>query len=192
MAVSVNEASAVLRAAVRDTIRSRSMLFLAQGGVMVAAGVLALVYPALAATGAVALLGWLLILSGLAQAVTLFGATQVPYFWLQLVSLALEVLVGYLLVTNTEAGLVAITYLMLALFLVAGLSRIVFALMIRPMQDWLLVLASGVVASACALVLFASLPQAAPWLLGLLLGVELVAIGGAQAYMAWRLRRAVA
>ena len=48
MAISVNEASAVLRAAVRDTIRKRALLFLAQGAVMVLAGVLALIFPAFA------------------------------------------------------------------------------------------------------------------------------------------------
>ena len=81
---------------------------------------------------------------------------------------------------------------MLVLFLVGGIARVVFALMIRPMQDWLWVLASGLVAIACALVLFANLPEAATWLLGVLLGIELIAVGGAQAFMAWRLRRAVA
>ena len=192
MAVTVNEASAVLRAAVRDTIRKRSLLFLIQGGVMVLAGVLALIFPAFMSTGLLVLLGWLLILSGVVQIISLIGATQVPYFWLQLITLALEVLVGYLLVTHPEAGLVAVTFLMLVLFLVGGIARVVFALMIRPMQDWLWVLASGLVAIVCALVLFASLPQAATWLLGVLLGVELIAVGGAQALMAWRLRRAVA
>ena len=191
MAITVNEASAVLREAVRDTIRKRSLLFLAQGGVMVVAGVLALIFPAFMSIGLLSLLGWLLILSGIVQIVSLVGATQVPYFWLQLVSIALEVLVGYLLVTNTEAGLVAVTFLMLVLFLVGGITRVVFALMIRPMQDWLWMLASGLVAIACALVLFANLPQAATWLLGVLLGIELIAIGGAQAYLAWRTRKAV-
>ena len=173
MAVTVNEASAVLRAAVRDTIRKRSMLFLIQGGVMVLAGVVALIFPAITSLGLLALLGWLLILSGVVQILSLIGATQVPYFWLQLVSVVLEVLVGYLLVSNPAAGLMAVTFLMLVLFLVGGIARVVFALMIRPMQDWLWLLASGLVAVACALVLFASLPQAASWLLGLLLGVQL-------------------
>ena len=62
--------------------------------------------------------------------------------------------------------------------------------MIRPMQDWLWVLASGLVAIVCALVLFGSLPQAATWLLGFLLGVELIAVGAAQGLMAWRVRKA--
>ena len=190
MAVSVNEAAAVLRAAVRDTIRRRSLLFLIQSGVMVLAGFLALIFPAFMSTGLLVLLGWLLILSGVVQLVSLIGATQVPYFWLQLITLALEMLVGYLLVTRPEAGLVAVTFLMLVLFLVVGIARVVFALMIRPMQDWLWVLASGLVAIVCALVLFGSLPQAATWLLGFLLGVELIAVGAAQGLMAWRVRKA--
>ena len=148
MAISVNEASAVLRAAVRDTIRQRALLFLAQSAVMVAAGVLALIFPAFASAGILALLGWLLVISGVVQVISLWGATQVPYFWLQLVTLALEILVGYLLITRPEAGLVAVTFLMLVLFLISGIARVVFALMIRPMQDWLWVLLSGFVAIA--------------------------------------------
>jgi uncharacterized membrane protein HdeD (DUF308 family) len=190
MSISVNEAAAVLRAAVRDTIHKRSLLFLIQGGVMVLAGVLALIFPVFASLGILSLLGWLLILSGIVQIIALIGATQVPYFWLQLISVALEILVGYLLVTRPEAGLVAVTFLMLALFLVGGITRVVFALMIRPMDDWLWVLASGLVAIVCALILFASLPQAATWLLGFLLGLELIAIGGAQGLLAWRVRQA--
>jgi uncharacterized membrane protein HdeD (DUF308 family) len=190
MAITVNEASAVLREAVRDTIRKRSLLFMLQSGVMVAAGVLALIFPAFASAGVLVLLGWLLILSGVVQIVSLLGATQVPYFWLQLVTLTLEILVGYLLVTRPEAGLVAVTFLMLVLFLVSGIARVVFALMIRPMQDWIWVLASGLVAIACALILFSSLPEAATWLLGVLLGIELVAVGAAQGLLAWRVRRA--
>ncbi len=191
MSISVNEASAVLRAAVRDTIRRRSWLFLAQGGVMVVAGVLALVFPVFASAGVVSLLGWLLILSGLVQVVGLVGATQVPYFWLQVVTLALEILVGYLLVSNPSTGLLAVTFLMLVLFLISGITRVVFALMIRPLDDWIWVLASGLVAIGCAAILFANLPEAASWLLGVLLGIELIAIGGAQFYLAWRIRSAV-
>lgn len=192
MAITVNEASAVLREAVRDTIRKRSLLVLIQGSVMVAAGVLALIFPAFMSTSLLVLLGWLLILSGIVQVISLFGATQVPYFWMQIITIALEVLVGFLLVNNPEAGLLTVTLLMLVLFLVGGVARVVFAVMIRPMQDWHWVLASGLVAIACALVLFANLPETASWLLAVLLGIELIAVGGAQAFMAWRLRRAVA
>ena len=61
--------------------------------------------------------------------------------------------------------------------------------MIRPMGDWLWVLASGLVAIACAVILIANLPEAATWLLGVLLGIHLIAAGGALVLLAWRLRR---
>ena len=192
MAVTVNEASAVLRAAVRDTIRKRSLFYLLQGGVMVLAGIVALVVPAFMSAGLLSLLGWLLILSGIVQVVSLIGATQVPYFWLQIITVVLEVVVGYLLVSNPAAGLVAVTSLMLVLFLVDGFARVVFALMIRPMDDWLWVLGSGLAAVACAAILLANLPEAASWLLGFLLGVHLISAGGALGLLAWNLRRAAA
>lgn len=192
MSITVNDASAVLRQAVRDTIRKRSLLFLIQGGVMVVTGVLALLFPALMSTGLIELLGWLLVISGVFQSITLVGATQVPYFWLQLVSTALQVVVGYLLISHPEAGVYAIMLLMLVLFMVGGIARIVFALMIRPMPDWGWILGSGVVAIVCSVVLIGSLPQAAAWLLGVLLGIQLITEGGALAWLAWRLRSGAA
>ena len=189
MSITVNDASAVLRQAVRDTIRKRSLLFLIQGGVMVVAGVLALLFPALISTGFIELLGWLLVVSGAFQSISLIGATQVPYFWMQLVSTALQILVGYILISRPEAGILAIMLLMLVLFMVGGIARIVFALMIRPMPDWGWILGSGIVAIVCSVILIGSLPNAAAWLLGILLGVQLISEGGALAWLAWRLRR---
>jgi uncharacterized membrane protein HdeD (DUF308 family) len=190
MSMSVNEASAVLRAAVRDTIRKRSWMFLVQGATLAAAGVLALLFPAFASSGVTVLIGWLLIGAGIVQGVSLIGVTKVPYFWLDLVAVALAIIVGWLLATRPEAGLTAITFLMLVFFMVGGIQRVIFALMIRPMPDWGWVLASGLVAIACAMILFQSLPEAAGWLLGILLGLNLIAVGGAQAWLAWRLRKA--
>jgi uncharacterized membrane protein HdeD (DUF308 family) len=191
MAITVNEASAVLRAAVRDTIKKRSMTFLIQGAVLVGAGVLALIFPIFASGGVLVLLGWLLLISGIVQGLSLIGATQVPYFWLDLIAVALAVLVGWLLISRPEAGLEAVTLLMLVFFMVSGIQKVVFALMIRPMQDWLWILGGGIVAILCAFVLFSNLPEAADWLLGVLLGLMLIATGGAQAYLAWRLRTGI-
>lgn len=190
MAITVHEASAVLREAVREGIRRRSLLFLVQGGLLVLAGVLALVFPFIFGTGLLVLIGWLLVLSGVVQGVGLIGSTHVPYFWLQFVSVALGLVVGFLLITRPEAGLLAVALLLVVYFMIEAVSRIVFALMIRPMDDWLFLLGSGVVGIIVALVLAANLGGAAQWLLGTLLGIYLVAAGGALAYLAWNLRRA--
>jgi uncharacterized membrane protein HdeD (DUF308 family) len=192
MAISVNEASAVLRAAVRDGIRKRSLLYLIQGGLVAAAGLLAVIFPAIFGTGVLVLIGWLLVLSGVVQAVGLIGAHQVPYFWLQLVSVVLGIVVGFLLISRPEAGLLAVALLLVVFFMIEGVARIVFALMVRPMDDWLWLLGSGVVGVVVAMILGANLGGAAEWLLGTMVGVYLMASGGALAWVAWKVRRAVA
>jgi len=62
--------------------------------------------------------------------------------------------------------------------------------MIRPMNDWLWLLGSGVVGIVVAIILAANLGGAAHWLLGTLVGVYLIAAGGSLGYLAWNLRRA--
>ena len=63
---------------------------------MIVGGVLALVYPVFASIAVVALLGWVLIASGIVQGISLIGAQSVPNFWLQLVSVGLSIVVGIL------------------------------------------------------------------------------------------------
>ncbi len=191
MAITVNEASAVLREAVRDSMRRRSLLFLVQGGLLALAGLLSLIFPLIFGAGILVLIGWLLILSGIVQGIGLIGATKVPYFWLQLVSVVLGIVVGFLLVSRPEAGLLAVALLLVVFFVIEGVSRIVFALMIRPMKDWHWLLGSGIVGIVVAMILAANLGSAAHWLLGTLVGVYLLAAGAALAYVAWNLRKAV-
>lgn len=192
MAITLNEASAVLREAVRDSIRRRSLLYLVQGGLLSLAGVLSLVFPLIFGTGLLVLIGWLLVLSGIVQGIGLIGAHKVPYFWLQFVSVALGTVVGFLLISRPEAGLLAVALLLVVYFMIEGVSRIVFALMIRPMNDWLYLCLSGVVGIIVAMILAANLGTVAHWMLGALLGIYLIAAGAALGYLAWNLRRAVA
>ena len=53
---------------------------------------------------------------------------------------------------------------------------------------WRWVFASGVVGILLALYLWASLPVTAVWLLGLLLGIQLICEGAALGYLAWKVR----
>jgi uncharacterized membrane protein HdeD (DUF308 family) len=190
--MSVNQASRIMREAMRDTIRRRSMLHLVQAGLLVAAGLVALISPPFASEGLIVLLGWLLIVVGLSKALGLVGTHHVPYFWLDAVSAVLAVVVGWALVSRPEAGLLAVALLMVVFFMVEGIQRVVLGLMIRPMADWGWVLASGVLGILLGLVLASNLGLTARWLIGFLLGLHLIAAGGALGWMAWNLRRAVA
>lgn len=189
MAMSLDAAAEVFREAVRETVRRHALLYLIQGVLLVIAGVLAIAYPLISSVGAVILLGWLLIISGLAQGISLVGARHVPHFWLQLISVVLGVLIGLLFLRDPGQGLLTITLLQIVFFMIDGISKLVFSLTIRPFPHWGWVLGSGLVGIALSLILLAAMPVTAIWLIGVLLGIELIAVGAAIAHLAWQVRQ---
>jgi uncharacterized membrane protein HdeD (DUF308 family) len=188
MTMSLDAAAQVMREAMREKVKQHSLWYLVQGGVMILAGILALIYPVVSSFAAVFALGCLLIVSGIVQGISLIDAREVPHFWLQLVSVVLSIIVGVLLIRHRGAGLLAITLLLLVYFMVEGISKVIFSLTIRPFPNWGWVLASGIVGILVALYLWASLPVTAIWLLGVLLGIQLICEGAALGYLAWQVR----
>ena len=189
MAMSLDTAAEVFREAMRQTVRRYSLWYLVQGVLLMAAGFLAIIYPAISSVAVIVLLGWLLIISGALQGISLIGAGQVPHFWLQLISVILAVLIGFLFLRDPEQGLLTITLLLIVFFMIEGISKVVFALTIRPFPNWGWMLGSGLVGILLSLLLWASMPVTAVWLIGLLLGIELISIGAATTYLAWQVRR---
>src|SRR5258708_24456540 len=118
MTMSLDAAAQVMREAMRETVRRHSLWYLVQGGVMILAGILALIYPVASSFAAVLLLGWLLIISGVVQGISLFDARNVPHFWLQLVSVVLSVLVGVLLIRHRGGRLLVFTLLPPVFFMI--------------------------------------------------------------------------
>jgi len=188
MTMSLDTAAQVMREAMRETVSQHSLLYLVQGGLMFLAGILALVYPVASSFAVVVLLGWLLIISGFVQGISLWDARNVPQFWLQLVSMLLSVMVGVLLIRHRGEGLLVLTLLLLVYFMIEGISKVIFSLTIRPFPNWGWVLASGLVGIVVALYLWSSLPVTAIWLLGVLLGIQLICEGAALGYLAWKVR----
>jgi uncharacterized membrane protein HdeD (DUF308 family) len=187
--MSVETASHVIREAMREKVKRHSFWYLLQSVLMILGGILALVFPIISSVAIVIFLGWLLIFSGILQAFNLIDVRHVPHFWLQLVSVVLSVLVGILFLRNPEAGLLTLTLLLIVFFMVEGISKIIFSLTIRPFPNWGWVFASGVVGILLAFYLWANTPVTAIWLLGVLLGIELISEGAALGRMAWQARK---
>ena len=187
--MSVETASQVIREAMREKVKRHSFWYILQSVLMILAGIMALVFPIISSVAIVIFLGWLLIFSGILQAFSLIDARHVPHFWLQLVSVVLSVLVGILFLRNPGAGLLTLTLLLIVFFMVEGISKIIFSLTIRPFPNWGWVFASGVIGILLAFYLWANTPVTAIWLLGVLLGIELISEGAALGNMAWQARK---
>jgi len=190
-AISLDAAAAAMRDTMRDTVRRNSLLYLLQGILMVITGVLALIYPSLASVAIVHLLGWFLIASGVFQGFGLIGAREVPYFWMELLSAVLAIVIGVLLLRHTDAGLLFFSVLFLIYFMIEGMVKAIFAFIIRPFPNWGWVLASGLLGIVFAVYLWANLSTVSDWMLGVLLGVLLLVEGTALTSLAWRVRQEI-
>jgi uncharacterized membrane protein HdeD (DUF308 family) len=173
-----------------EIANQHSAWHLAQGILLVFAGVLALIFPVVSTVTVTLVIGWVLIFSGIFQAISLIRGRESPLFWLPLVSVVLFLLVGALILRNPAEGVLTITLLMIIFFMIEGIAKVTFALAMRPLPNWGWVLLSGLIAVGISLYLWATLPGTALWLIGVLVGIELIVEGIAISAIAWRMRRA--
>ena len=104
MAMSLDAAAEAFREAMRETVKRHALWYLIEGMLLVVAGIVAIIYPVISSAAVVVLLGWLLIISGVLQGLSLIGARHVPHFWLQLISVILAVLIGLLFLRDPAQG----------------------------------------------------------------------------------------
>lgn len=190
MPVSVDAASEIFRQAMREAVHRYSLFYLLQAGLLVLAGILAIVSPLFYAQIITSTLGWLLLISGVLQAISLISARHTPYVWLQLISAVLALLIGFLILRNPEQSMLTLGLLIVVFFMIEGVSKLVWALTIRPIPGWLYVMLSGILGMILSIILIANLETTAAWLLAIFVGLQLIAIGAAIGYLAWATRQA--
>jgi uncharacterized membrane protein HdeD (DUF308 family) len=172
--------------AVVTALHQHWKLYLAEGIVLVILGLLAIVVPPIATLAVTILFGWLFMVSGVMGLVTTFWMRAAPGFWWALVSAALAILVGGLLLAQPVQGALTLTYVLVAFFVIEGIATIMFALDHRRELSgrWGFMLVSGIVDLVLAVMIVAGLPSTAAWAIGLLVGINLVFGGMALISMA--------
>ena len=166
-----------MRAAVREHWRA----FLFEGILLVIFGLAAIIVPPLASLAVTILLGWLFLISGIAGLALTFWAREMPGFWWSLISAALAVVAGAILLAQPVQGTLTLTIVVGAYFLAEGVATILYALEHRRelSQRWSWLLVAGIMDLLIAAIIIAGLPGSALWAIGLLVGINLL-FGGAS------------
>ena len=167
-------------------------MFLIEGIVLLVLGAAAVILPPIAGVAVTIILGWLFLIGGFVGLVATFGARQAPGFFWSLLSAALAILVGGVLLWNPLAGLVTLTYVLIVYFVAEGVFAIAFAIAHRRelMGRWEWMAFNGIIDIVLAAIIIAGLPGAFAWALGLLVGIDLLFGGGALIAMALAARKA--
>ena len=183
---------AKIQRAVATALHEHWKLYLAEGILLMVLGFIAIVIPPLATLAVTILLGWLFLISGLIGLATSFWMRQAPGFIWSLVSAALGILVGVLLLVQPMQGALTLTLVLIAFFIIEGIASIMFALDHKRelSGQWGWMLASGLVDLILSVMILAGLPSTAAWAIGLLVGINMMFGGSALIAMALHARKA--
>jgi len=174
------------------SIHDHWALFLIEGIVLVILGLLAIVLPPIATLAVTILVGWLFLISGIVGLIMTFMARQAPGFWWSLLSAALAIAAGIVLLWSPLRAAVTLTLLLIVFFTVEGILTIMYALEHKKELSgrWGWMLVSGIVDLILAAIIFAGLPGTAAWAIGLLVGINMIFGGSALIAMALHARTA--
>ena len=167
-----------IRRQLASTIHAHWKLFLAQGIVMIVLGVLAVALPNLATLAVEIFVGWLFFIAGIFRAVSAWHSRQMPGFGWSMLSAVLSIALGLILILRPLAGVLTLTMVLVAFFIIEGIASIFGAIQHREhLRSWGWVLFSGIVDLFLAYLIWAGWPSSADWAIGLLVGINMLFFG---------------
>jgi uncharacterized membrane protein HdeD (DUF308 family) len=160
------------------------------GILMLILGVLVIGAPVAATIAFELLLGWVLVIGGIAHGVHAFMAQGWKGFLFELLSGILYLVVGIILLAYPLGGALTLTMLLVVFLIVEGVFKIVTGLRARPLNGWIWLVVSGVVSVILGGLIWAEWPSSALWVIGLLVGIQLLMTGWSLILLALAARAA--
>jgi uncharacterized membrane protein HdeD (DUF308 family) len=181
-----------LQAKMRDAMRAHWKAFLAEGILLAIIGLAAILLPQFAGLAVTIMLGWLFLITGIGGLIVTFWAREMPGFWWSLISAALAVLAGGILLARPMQSVLTLTIVVGAYFLAEGAATILYALEHRRelSERWSWLLIGGAMDIVISGLIIAGLPGSAEWAIGLLTGLNLMFGGATLIGMALAARKA--
>jgi uncharacterized membrane protein HdeD (DUF308 family) len=175
-----------------EVFRDNWLWLVVLGAVLIVAGAMAILVPAVSTIPASKILGSVLVISGILQIMQSAKMLNwIGFIWHMLLGI-LATIGGALIYMDPFAGVVAITLLIAIIFAVHGLTQIAFAVRVRRQSGWYWFLASGCIALVVSVLLVMKLPYSHSFTPATIAGFSLVIAGCAYVAMALASRKASA
>lgn len=166
---------------------ARSMMI--AGIVLVIFGLLLLASPAAAGSAVVMVVAFVMVLTGIAQAVQAFRSAGLVN---RIISVMLGVVVaglGVMVWLNPEIGSGFLTVLLMFFFITHGLWKVATAWRFHGSSGWIWLLLSGLISLVFVYLLWKQWPLSGAWAIGVLIGLDLLLTGIAMIVVALAARR---
>lgn len=160
-----------------NTIHEHKTLFVLEGIGIVILGMLAIALPVLFTIAIDLLIGSIFLIGGIFQFIRTFKANRIPGFIMALLTAIVYVAIGILLIYYPMRGVLTLTMLLTIFFILEGIAKIVWGFKLKPLTGWGWLVFSGVLALAMGAIIIAGWPGTALWVMGLLVGIDLIFFG---------------
>jgi uncharacterized membrane protein HdeD (DUF308 family) len=155
------------------------------GAVMIAAGLLVLGDVVLVTVISTMFIGWVAIITGAFEIIHAFWTKGWGGFVWQVLLGILYIALGAVIVGHPVASALILTYVVGLLLLISGVVRVMLGFGHLKDAGWIMLL-SGAFGILAGLVILTGFPMTGLWVLGFLLGVDLLSHGVAWLTYAWR------
>ena len=163
-----------------ETLRKFKLWFKIYGVILIILGAVSIILPGIATLATTITVGWLLIAGGIFGLISVVqSGTNSPGFWWNLLTAIVCVLAGGVILFNPIKGVLTLTIILAAYLLATGVTKGFMALHYRNAipKAWGWMLFSAVVDIVLGVMIIAGLPGSAIWVLGLLVGINLLFTG---------------
>jgi uncharacterized membrane protein HdeD (DUF308 family) len=167
---------------ITDDVKKRSAWSIAMGVLTAVLGVFLIIYPFATAMITTVLLGWILILVGIAQFVFALHTQTVGNFFLRVLLGILYAIAGLALAFLPIEGVIVLTGVLGTLLLIQAGMLTVTAFQIKPLDGWGWFLADAIASLLLGVLIFVKWPNSSMWAIGTLVGVA-VLVGGISRIM---------
>jgi uncharacterized membrane protein HdeD (DUF308 family) len=158
-------------------LRSKSGWIIALGVVYAIAGLIALSSVVFATKITVFVVGIMMLIAGIAEVVNAFQFKSWGKFLLWVLLGVLYILAGLVTFENPLLAAAVLTLLLGAALVVSGVMRIILAFSLPEGMSWSWVALSGVITLLLGVIILAHWPVSSLFVLGVLLGVDLLIVG---------------
>lgn len=147
------------------------------GILIMALGIIAVIYPQSFGEISVQLIGFLIIISGFLRLVfAVLAPSMGSMLWRYLFAI-LMIVAGVWITMNPEIGLSSLTIVMAIYFIVDGITGLVYSFSLKPIGGGSYLLFSGIVGIALGILIFYKWPESSEYALGIYLGIKLILDG---------------
>lgn len=148
--------------------------FMALGVVLILLGVAAAIYVVPASVVTAMIIGSFIGAGGVVQILHAFTVMRWGQFILWLIAGIVYLAAGVLCVLNPFAALPVLTMLLAALFLIAGIMRMIIGFRVHYVEGAAWIIINGIVTTLLGIIVLVQWPLSSYWTFGILIAIDLI------------------